>query len=192
MSSATVSQDAPPSVLKICEDIKLGDPARELLDDELTPKAYFDLLAQNGLDDDAIRFIARWMPKREAVWWGCLCAWSVCRPDPSEEVDAALKAAVRWVQDPSEDNRQATRPRRKAPKSRTPARRVALAVFHSSGSISLPDLPEVPPAPATTAKMIAGAVGLAANQGAPSKIADRRRQFLRLGVEVVSGENSWE
>ena len=39
-----------------------------------------------------------------------------------------------------------------------------------------------------TAKMIAGAVGLAANQGDPSKIADRRRQFLRLGFEVVLGK----
>lgn len=191
MSSGTVSE-ADRLVSTICENVKLSDPARELLDDELEPKTYFELLVKNGLDKDAVLFMARWLPKREAVWWGCLCAWSACRPNPPEEVDAALKATVRWVQDPSEDNRQATRLIGKAAGPQAPAGGIALAAFHNSGSISRPGLPEVLPPPGLTAKMIASAVVLATNQGDPSKIADRRRQFLRLGLEVVSGKNLWE
>ena len=133
MSSCTVAEDTGPCVTKICEGVKLGDRARGLLDDELAPREYFDLLVSNGLDEDAIQFMARWLSKREAVWWGCLCAWAVCRPNPAEAVDAALKAAVTWVQDPSEENRQETRTRGKAAGPQTPAGGVALAAFHNFG-----------------------------------------------------------
>ncbi len=192
MSTCTVAQADERSVSKMCEEVELSDEARELLDDELQPKAYFDLLVRNGLEKDAIELMARWLPKREAVWWACLCAWSGCRPNPPKEVDAALEAAVRWVQDPSEENRYAARTHGKAAGSGTPAGVVALAAFNSAVSMSLPDLPKVPPPPGLTAKMIAGAVSLATNLGDPSGIADRRRQFLRLGLEVISGKNRWE
>lgn len=192
MSTDTPVQQKSPTAAEIAARFELSPEARALLRPDLAPKAYFDLLVRGGLCKDALRFTARWLSKREAVWWGCLCAWDRDRPEPEESRDRALRAAVRWVLDPSEENRQAARAVGKTAGAGTPAGGVALAAFYSGGSMSYLDLPAVEPPEDLTAQTIASAVSLAAHLGKPSQHDARLRQFLRLGLEVALGRNRWE
>ena len=185
-------QEAPRTAAEISGRFDPSQDARSLLRKDLAPKAYFERLLESGVYKDAVRFTARWLSKREAVWWGCLCAWDRDRPDPDEKRDHALRAAVRWVLDPSEENRQAARTVGKTAGAGTPAGGVALAAFYSGGSMSYPDLPEVEPPEDLTAQTVAAAVNLAAHPERPSEKNDRLRQFLRLGLEVALGKNRGE
>ncbi len=54
----------------ICQDIDLDEAARGLLAPELAPAAFLRLLVDGALYADAVRFLARALPKREATRWG--------------------------------------------------------------------------------------------------------------------------
>src|SRR5207253_4538771 len=59
---------------EVCKHFPLGDDAKKLLRDTLTPKQFLDLLLEKQQFPDAARFLAHALPKREAVWWACLGA----------------------------------------------------------------------------------------------------------------------
>lgn len=177
---------------EICLDFELTRDGRAVLRDDMMPGTFLSLLEQKQLYKDAIRFVAYLLPKRQAVWWGCLCVWETVRPTPPATIDLALQAAVRWVQEPSEENRRAAEAPGKAVGVSVPAGAVALAAFWSGGSMSRPDLPIVPPPPLLTAKTIAGALVAAAEQGERGQLADRYRRFLALARDVDGGKNRWE
>src|SRR6266436_6656134 len=107
--------------------------------------------------------LARWLPKREAVWWGCLCAWDAARPNPPPKEDAALRAVLRWIHEPTEANRRPLQTVSDAAGGTgSPAGCLALAAFFSAGSLTLPGLPVVPPPVEATAAAVAGAIMLTA------------------------------
>ena len=95
---------------------------------------------------DAVRFLAHALPKREAVWWACVCARQVADGKEPAPVKAALAAAEKWVADPSEDNRATAMPAARRPSWATPAGCAAMAAFWSGGSLAPPKAPVVPPA----------------------------------------------
>src|SRR5262245_56949863 len=165
---------------------------RALLRDDLTPRQFFDLLVEKEEFEDAIRFLAHALPKRAAVWWGCLCLWQESRPEPVAPVRAAIEAAVRWVLEPSDDNRRTADAPARAAGIDTAAGCLAKAVFWSGGSLLPPHLPPVLPKPFLTAKAVAGAVLLAAAHSGTADVRRlRRREFLTIGREVAGGKNRW-
>lgn len=184
--------EPPPSAAAVAQPITLSEAARRLLRDGQPPGAYFQQLMENGLFRDAVQFSAHLLPKAEAVWWGCLCVWASARPNPAPTHVEALRATVRWLRQPSEENRRAAEAAGRAAGRDTPAGALALAAFWSGGSMSRPGLPEVAPAPHLTAKTVAGAVLMAATQGGPAAVEQRYRQFLALAADVDSGKNHWE
>ena len=69
----------------VAKTVPLSEPAAKLLTPQLTPRQFFDIIAANpALADDAIRFLAAALPKREAVWWGVLCVKDAT-PKPNPE-----------------------------------------------------------------------------------------------------------
>src|SRR5262249_28303423 len=98
--------EQPVAAREIARHLYLSEEARQLLRDEPKADIYVTMLLQQGLDQDALRFLAYRLPKREAVWWGALCAWKGLRPNPPEADEAALHSAVLWVRDDSEANRR--------------------------------------------------------------------------------------
>jgi len=177
---------------QVCRDFSLSADGRKLLRPGQPPASFFGLLFANELYPDAVQFMAHLMPKREAVWWGCLCAWNGARPEPPPELGDALEAAVRWVREPSEENRRAAQGPGEKLGPAALAGAVALAAFWSGGSMSGPDLPAVPPPPTLTHSAIAGAVLAAAAQGDPAQMRQRYRQFLHLAVDVANQKNRWQ
>ncbi len=192
---AAATEAAPPTAAEVCARYDASEAVRDLLDDDAPPDAFLERLIQQGRYADAVAFLARWLPTAEAVWWGCLCAWEACRPDPSPEEDAALSVVVDWLGEPSEANRRRAeaiaRPAKPA-KPPSPAQALAMAVFLSGGSISLADLPHVDPPPDGAAASVAGAVERAALRAPVDSADERRRQFLLIGMQIAQGENHWE
>ena len=77
----------------VAKNVKLSDAATKLLTPALTPRQFFAALADvPTLADDAIRFLAMALPKREAVLWGLICVKGA-RPKPADGV--AVKAVAR-------------------------------------------------------------------------------------------------
>ncbi len=171
---------------------ELGDEARELLRDGLSPEGYLTLLLDGHFDRDALAFVAGWLPAREAVWWGALCAWRMCRPEPSAPEAAALRAAVAWVQGPGDEPRRNAGAAGEAAGLARPAGGVALAAFWSDGSMAPPGLPAVPPPPGLAARTLAAALNLALVEAAPDVRPGLPRLFVRLALEVARGENRWK
>ena len=190
MSTGTWARVTARTAKEVCEHFQLGKEARPLLRDGLTPAQFLQTLLDKQQFPDAVRFVAYALPKREAVWWACLCARQVLGTAPPVQ-SVALKAAEKWVADPNEDNRRAALPAAEAAEVGTPAGCTAMAVFFSGGSLGPPNVAAIPPGEHLTAQAVAGAVLLAAVDTEPEKAPDKLRTFLARGVEVASGTKRW-
>jgi hypothetical protein len=176
----------------VAENLRIKEPVQQLLDDDPTPLQFLDrLLADPAHYPDAVKFLAQALPKREAVWWGCLCARAVGGPDLPAKESAALQAAARWVLDPSERNRQAALKPGEEAGPGTPAGCLAQAAFRSSGSLLPPGKPVVPPPAKLTGQGVSSAVLLAAAEGDMAKAPERYRLVLALGIGVALGKYPW-
>src|ERR1700751_2754793 len=80
---------------------ELREEALTLLHPELQPPDYINLLVEKNLFADAVRFLAHALPKREAVWWGWVCARRA-DPDPTPVTKAALAATEAWIAQPTD------------------------------------------------------------------------------------------
>ncbi len=186
---STVGATQPLTALEVTQRYKPSAPAAALVKDKMPPARYFELLCEQRLHGDAIRFVAHLLAKREAVWWGTLCVWKTLRAakvPPTEE--RLLKAVLAWILQPGEVSRRATQPLAQAADITTPAGCLGWAVFWNSGSMNGPDLPVVAPPAYLTNRTVAGAVLMAVNTG-PESRTFRELQFLRLGIEVANGVN---
>ena len=175
----------------VCRRFQPGRVATALLRADLTPEQFLDLLIERQLFNDATRFLAHALPKREAVWWAVLCVREVAGPEPPAGVEAALRAAEAWVRGPSEANRRAASEAAKAAGTNSPAGLAASAAFQSGGSVGPPDIPEILPSEYATARAVAHAVTFAALQDPREKAPERFSNSLAWGVEVATGANLW-
>jgi hypothetical protein len=97
---------APKLAADIAKPLNLSDAGRAVLAPAHTARQYLDALVAANHHEDALRFLAAALPKRESVWWGVLCVKDVMKAMPEPQAKA-LAAAERWVKDPSEGNRRA-------------------------------------------------------------------------------------
>lgn len=185
---------APPAAPKsgrlaadVARPLTLSEPATKLLAPDMKPRQFFDALAAApALADDAIRFLAAALPKREAVWWGVLCVKDAI-PKPPPEAGKAIAAAESWVKDQSEANRRAAEAAAELAGYGTPAGCLAAAAFWSGGSLAPPHLAAVPPKDELTGTAVAGAL-LLASIASPAGPAAAKAKFLALGADVTSGK----
>jgi hypothetical protein len=168
----------------------LDEEALALLGDDQTPLEFLDVLIAHERFADAIQFLAHAIPRREAVWWGCLCV-KLAGGDqlPPAEV-AALTAAVRWALRPEEERRAAAKAPAEAVGFEAPAGVLAHAVSFSGGSLSPPGLPEVPPKPTLTPRCVAAAIKLAAATAPPDQAEQIFQRFLAIGIGIASGKHA--
>ena len=69
------------------------------------PIAFLERLAGEGRVEHAAGVCAYLLPRREAVWWGCLSARTLLG-DNLQSKSIALQAAEAWVHQPTEENRR--------------------------------------------------------------------------------------
>ncbi|HYT94445.1 MAG TPA: hypothetical protein VEL76_37365 [Gemmataceae bacterium] len=192
MSTGTLTKVTAKTAVEICKLFPLGDEAKKLLRDGLTPPQYLDVLIEKQQYVDAVRFLAHALPKREAVWWACLSVRAGLGTTLPAPQATALQAAERWVADPSETNRRAAETTAEAAGVGTPGGCTAMAAFWSGGSLAPPKAPVVPPGETLTAHGVVGAVLLAAVATEPQKAPDKHRKCLAQGIEVGNGTNRWK
>ena len=162
-----------------------------LLRPDLHPLDFVALLMEKALFPDAVRFVAHALPKREAVWWGWVCARRAAGENPQPKIKAALDATERWIAQPNEDNRRLAMAAAEKAELGTAAGCAGLAAFFSGGSLAPPDAPPVPPGEFLAAKAVAGAVIFAAVAKEPEKAPEKFRSFVAQGVEVTTRLKLW-
>ncbi len=172
---------------EVCTRFQLSSQARALLGDGMAPADFLQALSAKQLYVPGIDFLAHALPAREAIWWGCLCMHHACGEKLTPPEREAAIAAVRWVLQPTEENRAAAGPPAQAAGPASPAGSLAMAVNLTGGSLTPPNAPPVPPGPYAPAKPLAGAIKLACTKGDPARLPDTQRLFLNLGIEVAEG-----
>ena len=142
---------------------------------------------------DAVRFIAHALPKREAVWWGWVCARRSAGENPPPKIKGALDATERWIAQPNDDNRRlamAAAEKAESGYSRRAAR--AWRLFSAAAAWLRPRRRAVPPGEFLAAKAVAGAVIFAAVAKEPERAPEKFRSFVAQGVEVTNRVKLWE
>lgn len=177
------------TALSVCHDIEISQEAKQYLTNELTPAEFIELLVNKQLYADSIRFLARALPKREAIWWACLATRSFLNSQTTPAQQEALLAAETWVYQPTEENRRKTNLAAQASNFDNPAAWAAMAAFWSGGSMAPESAPEVPAAENLTAKAVAGAVLLAVVQNELERLTEKYRFFIQQAVLIASGGN---
>lgn len=145
-------------------------------------------LESAGLRVDAARLAAHALPKREAVWWACMCAAAV--PDPAlPPADAKARlAAEAWVRKPADDAlRRAAWDAAQATAFASPEAWAAVGAFWSGGSMAPEGQPAVPPADHLAAVAVSGAVVMAAVRGHPERADARFERFLASARDIAAG-----
>ena len=160
--------------------------ARGLLAPGLGPSEFVSALLERELWADAAGFVGQWLGKVDAVTWACLASKKALAPDAPKEERAALEAAERWAKAPGEEARRACAAAAEALTYGSAPAMAAAAAGWSGGSLSLPDLPPVPPPANLTGTGAAGAVLMSAAAGAPD-VAGRLRELVWLGVGLAEG-----
>jgi hypothetical protein len=176
---------------EVCAKFALGDEAKALLKEGMTPDQFLGILREKEQFTDALRFLAQALPKREAVFWAYACAKETAGDKPPENIAKALATVHKWIVDPSEENRRAAQPAYEAAELGTPAGCAAVAVFWSGGSMAPKEAPVVPPPDPLTGHGVASALMLAGVQKEAEKFKQKYASFVERGLAVASGKLKW-
>jgi hypothetical protein len=154
---------------------------------DTSPAEYVKKLISVPSLDEAVQFMAFALPKREAVWWACLCARSQVHDSTPAAALAALTAAEAWVYRPTDETRRAAMEKAQATRFDSALIWPAVAAFWSGGSLAPPNLPAVPPAPHLSGVAVLGAVTLAAVQIEPALAEQKRRRYIEIAIDIANG-----
>jgi hypothetical protein len=144
-------------------------------------------LEDAGYVTEAARLMAHALPKRECVWWACMCARHTTPPDLPEADAAAVSAAEIWVRQQTDESRRDAFDHAQRANFGTAEAWTAVAAFWSGDSMSPLGQPKTPPAPHLTGTAAIGSVTLAAVRTYPALRDDRLRRFLGSGREIAAG-----
>jgi hypothetical protein len=149
--------------------------------------AVLEQLEQAGFLTEATRLVAHALPKREAVWWACMCVSHTAPPDLPAIDRVAREAAEEWVRQQTDKTRRIAFGHAQAGGCTSPEAWAAIAAFWSGDSMSPEGQPAVPPAPHLAGTAAAGAVALAAVRGDVTRREARLRRFLESGRNIAAG-----
>lgn len=176
------------ALITTCAFLELSGDVQKMA--KVTPDAeeLIDKLFQEEQYMDGLRLRAYLLPKRDAVWWGCLCIRDEFDEPLAQDQIVALDAAVEWVADPTETRRRQCENASNAADSRGPGGLLAISAFWSDGSIGPASAPRVAPDERLTCQGLAAAIVTAAYFGDATKAKDRMTAFFEKGKAVVAGE----
>jgi hypothetical protein len=144
-------------------------------------------LAEGGFLIEATRLVAHALPRREAVWWACMCARHTAPGDLPETDLAAVDLAETWVRKQTDDVRRTAMEQAQRTGFGSPEAWAAVAAFWSGDSLTPADQAKVPPAPHLAGTAVAGAVALAAVRIDPARTDARLARFLDSAREIAQG-----
>jgi hypothetical protein len=145
-------------------------------------------LAAAGFLAEAATLAAHALPKREAVWWACMCARHAAPAAAEAARLAVLRDAVEtWVRRQTDQARRAAFDLAQAGGLDSPEAWAAMGAFWAGESIAPRAVPTVAPAPHLTGTAVAGAINLAAVRGDPLRRDARLARFLDSARDIAAG-----
>ncbi len=138
--------------------------------------------SQTPSSADAVRQSAHAFDSRSCITWSLSCIRKL-QPDSTPSEQAAIQAAAKWLSDPSDENRRASKTAAEQASLATPAGCVSMAVFFAEGSIAPPEQKSVPPPAGLVQEMGAAAI-LLAIVSEPAQAAERYDLCLQLAREI--------
>jgi len=173
---------------EICRIFELSEPAARLLDGAVAPMEFVHRLIDTECFADAVSFLAHALPKREAVWWSCLCARDAADAQAPAAALNALTAAEAWVYKPTEETRHAAGAAAGAVDPGSPCAWPALAAFWAGGDIAPPGSSvKIPPSEYMFAKAVTAAIVLAATKSDRETAAQLFKRYLAQGIDIAEG-----
>ncbi len=172
---------------ELARQLQLDAAACALLVPDQTVAEFVLCLAQDKQFPAALTVLAHALPKREAVWWGCIALRQAEPPAPGSAAEAALSAAEAWVYQPNEETRLPIADAAARAGLGSPVGWAALGAFWSGGSLAPPGSPAVPPKDDLTAKAVAGAMTLAAIDDDPQRAAGKSVAFIKMALDIAHG-----
>ena len=169
-------------VMQAAEQMELGETARARLEPGMGPREAVQALLEGGETQDALKLLARLLPKRYAVAWACQCARDVALP-LEDRAGAAL--AEQWVREPEEPNRRAAFEFANAGGYRSIGAWLAACAGWSGGSLApATQQTPVPPAEHLTACAVVAAINLRAGLD-PERFEQRRAGFMARAMSLL-------
>ncbi|GLQ99211.1 DUF6931 family protein [Dyella mobilis] len=161
----------------------LSSPANARLRADMTPQIAVQTLLDAGDTQDALKLLARLLPKRYAVAWLLQCA----RDQPlGLEDKAGASLAEKWVREPNEDNRRAAFEFANAGGYRSLGSWLAAAAGWSGGSLAPASQEKaVPPPEHLTARATVAAINLMAAL-VSEQFEVRRQGFVERAMSLLN------
>ncbi len=144
-------------------------------------------LESAGFAAEAVRVVAHALPRREAVWWACMCAVNTAPADLGDADRLARETAELWVRQQKDEQRRAAMAHAEASGFQSPEAWCGVAAFWSGDSMSPVGMPAVPPPPQAAGGAVTGAVALAAVRGDVKRQPARLKRFLESGRNIAAG-----
>jgi hypothetical protein len=172
------------AVLQASIQMELSGSGSALLQPNMTAPVAVQTLVNAGQVQDALKLLARLLPKRYAVAWLCQCARDQSL-NPEDKAGASL--AEKWVREPNESNRRAAFEFANAGGYKSTGAWLAAAAGWSGGSLAPASLetPVPPPDHLTACAVVAGVNMLAALEIEQFEV--RRAGFIEPAMNLLNG-----
>ncbi|QDU62412.1 hypothetical protein Pan216_32790 [Planctomycetes bacterium Pan216] len=192
MSTPSHGPRAADSLEAIQKSVRLSPPALERLKGEGKgePLEYIGALHAAGYDVDAIRVLSYWLPSRAAVWWTILCAWHGSGGNPPYAEDVALREAVHWTLEPTEEHCHKARDAATLARLRTSAGCAAKSAC-MAGFCGAHGDPLVGGKPLQVASVASAGVLLACGAAKRAGRGSSYAELLEIGLDVDRGKLPW-
>ncbi len=171
----------------VLERANLPDVARNLIAGATAVTDMVAALAQAGFGIEATRVLAHALPRREAVWWACMCALHTAPADLPEADRIARELAENWVRQQNMETARAAMAEARRTGFQSPEAWAGVGAFWSGDSLAPPEAPAVMPPPHLTGVAVAGAVALASVRGDAARQPLRLAMFLQSAHDIASG-----
>lgn len=171
------------TVMQACVEMELSEPASATLKSNMTAQMAVQALVDAGQVQDALKLLARMLPKRYAVAWLCQCARDQSL-NPEDRAGASL--AEKWVREPNESNRRAAFEFADAGGYKSAGAWLAAAAGWSGGSLAPASqgTPVPPPDHLTARAVVAGINMLAAL--VIDEFEERRAGFIGPAMDLLN------
>lgn len=191
MTAPQGNRAGPKKPAELAEIAKLEKGATALLTPEISHRAFVAKMMEAEQFQDAVRYVAHALPKREGVWWAWVTAKRAAGPEPEPKIKESLDATERWIAQPTDPNRRVAFEKAEKAEISTPAGCSGAAAFFAGESLAPPNLQAVPPGEWDTAKAIAGAVMIAVVSKEPEKAKEKFQAAIQQGLDVITKIKLW-
>lgn len=165
----------------------LTEPSAALLTDEIGPAEFIKALSDAGQWLDAARVLACALPRREAVWWACVCARGMAGVAGDEAQQHSMAAAEKWVYEPTDERRTAAYVSVQKCRDDSGGKYCALAAAFSEEVLPLGGEQKIEVESSLFPNLVFFIIMQAADEGEEDLMDQRLQEYLAIGEDIARG-----